>query len=78
MPRKSIQDYTDRVVSRRFQLTLLRHRVLSNEEVVYPCKQAAGFHGVVNIGLASSSSDAASGCSAFQRMAAVIRVRPLG
>ena len=35
-------------------------------------------YGVLKSGLASSSGDADSGCSAFQRMAAVIRVRPLG
>lgn len=36
------------------------------------------YYGVVNIGLANSSGDAVSRCSAFQRIAAVIRVRPLG
>ena len=32
----------------------------------------------LRIGLATSSGDADCGCSAFQRMAAVMRVRPLG
>jgi hypothetical protein len=35
-------------------------------------------YGVLKSGLASSSGDAVSGCSAFQRIAAVMRVRPLG
>jgi hypothetical protein len=35
-------------------------------------------YGVLKRGLASSSVDADSGCSAFQRIVAVIRVRPLG
>ena len=33
---------------------------------------------ISNIGLAISSAFTDSGCSAFQRMAAVMRVRPLG
>src|SRR5215469_12945434 len=35
-------------------------------------------HLASKIGLATSSGDEAWGCSAFQRMAAVMRVRPLG
>ena len=35
-------------------------------------------HFAVKSGLAISSADVDCGCSAFQRMAAVMRVRPLG
>jgi len=50
----------------------------SDNRFAFLRKRANRFYGVVNIGLANSSGDAVSGCSAFQRIAAVIRVRPLG
>jgi hypothetical protein len=50
----------------------------SDNRFAFLRKQDNLFYGVVNIGLANSSCDAVSGCSAFQRIEAVIRVRPLG
>lgn len=41
-------------------------------------KQQLGRHFSVKIFLVISSCDADSGCSAFHRIAAVMRVRPLG
>jgi hypothetical protein len=49
-----------------------------NAERLPPGWLVVFFYGVLNRGLANSSGDAVSGCSAFQRIAAVIRVRPLG
>ena len=77
--RPGLRDQFGRLVCARSSASVFQLRFLKPKRYSFGANLAVRFpYGVLKRGLASSSGDADSGCSAFQRIAAVIRVRPLG
>ncbi len=77
--RPGLRDEFCRLACVRSSASLFQLLFLKPKRYSFGANLAARFpYGVPKRGLASSSGDANSGCSAFQRIAAVIRVRPLG